>query len=227
MYCGPWNINSFRPLISVLHYSFSLRSSFLYTGSVFHYPFELWLPELHPVFLESSPPSNIASLYLCSVLCVYAEFLFIPHHNLYSTELGAGSLSACSYLLMAVICWLIAFFGCGFQDKSIFRGWSTQCIPRSVTFHLTVWIHLLILMSSIYLVMKSCPSQVLWPISLPQMMQPMAAIYGCIFSSGILMKQLHFLIRKFKTKTKVIWKLTRNTTTLWHLSTDSGDFFSF
>lgn len=41
------------------------------------------------------------------------------------------------------------------------------------------------------------------------------------------MMELDFLIRKFKTKTKVIWEFTKDTTTSWHLTTDSDYFFQF
>jgi len=37
--------------------------------------------------------------------------------------------------------------------------------------------------------------------------------YVCTFSPGIRRKELNFLIRKFKMKTKVIWEFAGNTTT--------------
>lgn len=107
------------PLISVLLYSFYLRSISLYTHSIFHCSFALWLPELDAVFLESSAQPPIL---LCA--CIFPVYML----NSYLYPLTAPTELSCDLL--------IAFLGCSFKDRLIFRGLSTQGIPRSVTFHL-------------------------------------------------------------------------------------------
>ena len=78
-------------------------------------------------------PSPTSILYTCAVFPVYMlNSLQSLQHWAVCRQLICSQLSADSCDL------LIAFFGCGFQDESIFRGLSTLCIPRSVTSHLTV-----------------------------------------------------------------------------------------
>lgn len=79
----------------------------------------LWLPELDAVFLESSAQPHIL---LCA--CIFPVYML----NSYLYPLTAPTELSCDLL--------VAFLGCSFKDRLIFRGLSTQGIPRSVTFHL-------------------------------------------------------------------------------------------
>lgn len=87
------------PLLSVMLCSFYLRSIFLHTHSISHCSFELWLPELDAVFLESSPEPHIllcASIFPVYILIYFLYTLTIP------TALSCDL--------------LIGFLGCSFKD---------------------------------------------------------------------------------------------------------------
>lgn len=66
------------PLCFVLLYSFYLRSIFLYTHSISHCSFELWLPELDAVFLEPSPQPHILLYVYIFPLYMLNSFLYPP-----------------------------------------------------------------------------------------------------------------------------------------------------
>lgn len=166
-----------RPLISVLHYNFWLRSFFLYTGSIFHF----WT-----VITEAGPsiPWIVSPVPHCFSVPVYVLNLYYTSSQ--SLQHWVGCSSSADWWLQSAD----SFCCCGFQDESIFTGWSTQCVSRSVTSHLTVWIYFdlneLILPSDEFL------------------------SFSC-FVALFLPQIMNFL----------------EIPLLWHLSTDSGDFFWF